>query len=65
MSGFASSKTKAADLLLQARAISQQQHERVLALVHASQERSEEMLLDADVFTEANLLKACSQRFSR
>ena len=60
MSGFASSKTKAADLLLQARAISQQQHERVLALVHASQERSEEMLLDADVFTEANLLKALS-----
>lgn len=61
MSGpLASPKTKAADLLLQARVLSRQQHDRVVAVVQQTQERAEEVLLDSEMLGEADLLKALS-----
>ena len=61
MSGpLAAPKTKAADLLLRARALPKQAFDRVVALVDQNGERSEEVILDQDIMTEADLLKALS-----
>ena len=61
MSGpLATSKTKAADLLLRAQALHRDQFDRVVALVHQNGERAEEVIIDNDVMSEADLLKALS-----
>ena len=61
MSGpLATSKTKAADLLLRARALPRDQFDRVVALVHQNGERAEDVIIDNDVMSEADLLKALS-----
>jgi response regulator RpfG family c-di-GMP phosphodiesterase len=53
-------KTKAADLLLRARALPKPQFEHVVALVEAQKIRSEEIIIDNDIMSEADLLKALS-----
>ncbi|HSO36364.1 MAG TPA: HD domain-containing phosphohydrolase [Labilithrix sp.] len=61
MSGpLATSKTKAADLLLRAHALPREQFDRVVALVHQNGDRAEEVIIDNDVMSEADLLKALS-----
>jgi response regulator RpfG family c-di-GMP phosphodiesterase len=51
------SKTKAVDLLFKAQVLSRQQYERAMALLHATNERGEDVLVDNDVLSEADLLK--------
>ena len=61
MSGpLATPKTKAADLLLRAQALQKPQFDRVVALVLQTGERAEEVLLEHDIMSEADLLKALS-----
>ncbi|MBX3190777.1 MAG: DUF4388 domain-containing protein [Labilithrix sp.] len=59
MSG-ASPKTKAADLLLRAKLLQKAQFERVVALVNKLGERAEEVMIENDIMSEADLLKALS-----
>ena len=54
------SKTKAAELLLRARVLSKEQFDRVIALVMQSGERAEEVLIENDLMSEGDLLKALS-----
>ena len=61
MSGpLAAPKTKAADLLLRAQALSKQTFDRVVALVKQHGERAEEVMIDHDIMSEAELLRALS-----
>ena len=61
MSGpLAAPKTKAADLLLRAQALPKQAFDRVVALVNQQGERAEEVMIDNDIMSEAELLKALS-----
>ncbi|MDB4937464.1 MAG: domain/GAF domain/HD domain protein [Labilithrix sp.] len=61
MSGPAAApKTKAADLLLRAHALPKPQFDRVVALVNQHNERAEEVMIDHDIMSEADLLKALS-----
>ena len=61
MSGpLAAPKTKAADLLLRAQALPKQTFDRVVALVKQHGERAEEVMIDHDIMTEADLLRALS-----
>ena len=61
MSGpLATPKTKAADLLLRAQALSQELFDRVVALVDQNGDRAEEVIVDNDIMSEADLLKALS-----
>lgn len=61
MSGpLAAPKTKAADLLLRAQALPKPQFDRVVALVNQHGERAEEVLIENDIMSEADLLKALS-----
>lgn len=61
MSGpLAAPKTKAADLLLRARALPKPLFDRVVALVNQHGERAEEVMIDHDIMSEADLLKALS-----
>ncbi len=61
MSGPAAApKTKAADLLLRARALPRPQYEHVVSLVDEQDVRSEEVIIDNDIMSEADLLKALS-----
>ena len=61
MSGpLATPKTKAAELLLRAHALQKAQFDRVVALVLQSGDRAEEVLLEHDIMSEAELLKALS-----
>ncbi len=61
MSGpLATSKTKAADLLLRAQVLQRDQFERVVALVQQNGERAEEVIIDNDIMSEADLLKSLS-----
>ncbi|MDB5213097.1 MAG: domain/GAF domain/HD domain protein [Myxococcaceae bacterium] len=61
MSGpLAAPKTKAADLLLRAQALPKPQFDRVVALVKQHGERAEEVMIDHDIMSEADLLKALS-----
>ncbi len=61
MSGpLAAPKTKAADLLLRAQALPKQQFDRVVALVKQHDERAEDVMIDHDIMSEADLLKALS-----
>lgn len=61
MSGpLAVAKTKAADLLLRARALPRAAFDRVVALVNQNGERAEEVMIDHDIMSEAELLKALS-----
>lgn len=55
-----STKTKAADLLFRAQMLARPQYERVIALGQKSPERSEEVILENDIMSEADLLKALS-----
>jgi response regulator RpfG family c-di-GMP phosphodiesterase len=57
---LAAPKTKAADLLLRAQALSKPLFDRVVALVKQHNERAEEVMIDHDVMSEADLLKALS-----
>ncbi len=61
MSGsLASSKSKAADLLLRAQVLQRAQHEQILTLIRQTNERAEEVILENDFLGEAELLKALS-----
>lgn len=60
MSNYASSKMKAADLLLKVQAISIDQHITIEANVKRTGERAEEVMIDAGVMSEAELLRALS-----
>ena len=61
MSGpLAAPKTKAADLLLRAQALPKQTFDRVVALVKQHGERAEEVMIDHDIMSEADLLRALS-----
>ena len=51
------SKHKAVDLLFRAQILSRQQYERGMALLHATEERGEDVLIDNEVMSEADLLK--------
>lgn len=53
-------KSKAADLLLRARLLQQHQYDRVLVLVEQTNDRAEDVLVDNDLLSEADLLKALS-----
>ena len=57
---LAAPKTKAADLLLRAQALPKQQFDRVVALVKQHDERAEDVMIDHDIMSEADLLKALS-----
>ena len=50
-------KTKAVDLLFRAQILARAQYDRALALLHATQERSEDVLIDNELMSEADLLK--------
>jgi response regulator RpfG family c-di-GMP phosphodiesterase len=54
------SKTKVVDLLYRAQVLQRQQCERLIALLNASQDRAEDVLVDNEMLTEAALLKALS-----
>jgi len=57
------SKAKAVDLLHQlhhAQVLGRSQYERALSLVHATNERAEDVLIDNDILSETDLLKALS-----
>jgi response regulator RpfG family c-di-GMP phosphodiesterase len=57
------SKAKAVDLLHQlhhAQVLQRSQYERALSLVHATNERAEDVLIDNDILSETDLLKALS-----
>lgn len=62
MSGLplAAPKTKAADLLLRARALPKPLFDRIVALVGQNDERAEEVMIEHDIMSEADLLKALS-----
>lgn len=53
-------KIKAADLLARAQILSRAQYERALSLMRTADERSEDVLIDNDVLSESDLLKALS-----
>jgi response regulator RpfG family c-di-GMP phosphodiesterase len=57
---LATPKSKAADLLLRAQLLQKATYEHVLSLVRENNERAEEVLLEQDLFSEADLLKALS-----
>ena len=61
MSGPAAApKTKAADLLLRAHALPRPQYEHVVALVQEQNIRAEEVIIDNDIMSEGDLLRALS-----
>jgi response regulator RpfG family c-di-GMP phosphodiesterase len=57
---LAAPKTKAADLLLRARALPKPLFDRVVALANQTGERAEEVMIEHDIMSEADLLKALS-----
>jgi response regulator RpfG family c-di-GMP phosphodiesterase len=57
---LATPKTKAAALLLRAQALQKEQFDRVIALVRENDDRAEEVIVDNDIMSEADLLKALS-----
>ena len=57
---LASNKTKAADLLLRAQVLQRPMFDRVVALVNQRDERAEEIIIESDMLSEADLLKALS-----
>ncbi|MBX3219254.1 MAG: DUF4388 domain-containing protein [Labilithrix sp.] len=56
----AQDKTKAVDLLHRAQVLSRPQHDRAVALLHSTNERAEDVLIDNEILSEADLLKALS-----
>ena len=61
MSGpLSSPRSKAADLLLRAQLLTRPRYERILDLLDGTTDRAEEVMLEHDVFTEADLLRALS-----
>lgn len=55
------SKTKVVDLLHRAQVLRRQQYEYVLSLLKETNERGEDLLIDNEILTEAELLKALAQ----
>ena len=53
-------KQKAADLLYRAQILQRSQYEQVVSLVQRSNERAEEVILEQEILSEADLLKALS-----
>jgi response regulator RpfG family c-di-GMP phosphodiesterase len=53
-------KSKAVDLLHRAQVLSRPQYERAIALLNATNERAEDVLIDNEILSEAELLKALS-----
>jgi response regulator RpfG family c-di-GMP phosphodiesterase len=51
------SKTKAVDLLFKGQVLTRAQYERTSTLLHATAERSEDVLIDNEIISEADLLK--------
>jgi response regulator RpfG family c-di-GMP phosphodiesterase len=60
VSGLATPKSKAADLLLRAQLLQKAQYERIVTMVRETNERAEDVLIENDIFSEAELLKALS-----
>ena len=60
MSAQGTPRTKAVDLLHRAQIIGRPQYERAIALLHATHERAEDVLIDNEILSEADLLKALS-----
>lgn len=60
MSVGTANKTKAADLLYRAQVLPRPQYERAMALLHSTEDRSEDVLIENDLLSEADLLKALS-----
>ena len=52
------SKTKAVDLLFRANVLSRAQYERAMTLLHATADRAEDVIIDNDIMSEGDLLKA-------
>lgn len=57
---LATPKSKAADLLLRAQLLPKPAYDRVVQLVRETNERAEEVMIENEVLTEADLLKALS-----
>ncbi|MCW5837918.1 MAG: hypothetical protein KIS78_36340, partial [Labilithrix sp.] len=60
MSAQSTPKTKAVDLLHRAQILPRPQYDRAVALLHATNDRAEDVLIDNDILSEADLLKALS-----
>jgi response regulator RpfG family c-di-GMP phosphodiesterase len=60
VSAQGTSKTKAVDLLQRAQVLKRSQYDRAIALLHATNDRAEDVLIDNDILSEADLLKALS-----
>jgi response regulator RpfG family c-di-GMP phosphodiesterase len=60
MSAHATQRTKVIDLLHRAQVLPRPQYERALALLSTTDERGEDVLVDNDLLSEADLLKALS-----
>ena len=60
MSAQGTPKMKAIDLLHRAQVLQRPQYDRAVALLHATNERAEDVLIDNDILSEADLLKALS-----
>ena len=57
---LATPKSKAADLLLRAQLLPKPAYDRVVSLVRETNERAEEIIVENDIFSEGDLLKALS-----
>ena len=60
MSAQGTPKMKAVDLLHRAQVLQRPQYDRAIALLHATHERAEDVLIDNEILSEADLLKALS-----
>ncbi|MBX3214889.1 MAG: DUF4388 domain-containing protein [Labilithrix sp.] len=60
MSAQSTPKTKAVDLLHRAQVLQRPQYDRAVALLHATNDRAEDVLIDNEILSEADLLKALS-----
>ena len=60
MAGLATPKSKAADLLLRAQLLPKAAYDRVVNLVRQTNQRAEEIIVENDIFSEGDLLKALS-----
>lgn len=60
MSAQPSNKMKVVDLLHRSHALTRQQYDRATALLHSTNERAEDVIIDNEILSEAELLKALS-----
>lgn len=60
MSGLATPKNKAADLLYRAQVLQKSEYDRVVGAVRDTSDRAEDVIIDSEILSEADLLKALS-----